>query len=480
MGSTPDSKTSLKFWKGKGKRIFLRLKRRRSGGVSVGKQKDKDVTLERTTTWTEKRGSTLARVFSLRLGQSQLSSEQDLAKPESHPQDDLVAPIIRMLPIEIHLHVLSFLNYPDLLALRRTSRFLSELMHENQTQVIRTIVRTGDERAVVVSRRFPSMIPATMDWHGLSELQYNYRVSVDLARHLADFIQTEILKRTSERSRERFARQYRNTQTQLVPPVLLLVHHFRRFRVQYVESLRRLRCAGNRHISRRRALVESLRLEERLLKDYPPELLLQAQHLYMFLMPAFYRYMRPPSYAGRIERSLRGWTMDAPSEEHYAILATIGGLEQMERLWRVKPYSRRRKDFDRWIESVKRPQHLDGESDPRHDDKASLSIGSNDKSSEISPLTSTAGPSPAFASSLEENEMLLANLPNFKSRFTPASVHVLTTKKKISSFDDIMRVGEVVYGLLEHQFAHDDDPLEPEGDAMERRRRADESEEEDL
>ncbi|RAL58604.1 hypothetical protein DID88_003964 [Monilinia fructigena] len=48
-------------------------------------------------------------------------------------------------------------------------------------------------------------------------------------------------------------------------------------------------------------------------------------------MSSFSRRLRPPSYVGRVERSIRGYLKDRPPDEVYATILTVGGLRDKRR-----------------------------------------------------------------------------------------------------------------------------------------------------
>jgi len=81
---------------------------------------------------------------------------------------------------------------------------------------------------------------------------------------------------------------------------------------------------------------------------YDDETLLKAHQVFPLVMASFSRRLRPPSYAGRLERTFRGYLKDRPADEVYTTILAIGGLRQVERFWETKDYNDRRAAVDSW------------------------------------------------------------------------------------------------------------------------------------
>lgn len=81
---------------------------------------------------------------------------------------------------------------------------------------------------------------------------------------------------------------------------------------------------------------------------YDDDLLLTVHQVFPLVLSSFSRRLRPPSYAGRLERSIKGMLKDKPADEVYATIIVIGGLRQVERFWETKGYNTRRAAVDQW------------------------------------------------------------------------------------------------------------------------------------
>jgi len=76
--------------------------------------------------------------------------------------------------------------------------------------------------------------------------------------------------------------------------------------------------------------------------------------IFPLVLSSFSRRLRPPSYAGRLEKTIKGYLKDKPADEIYATILAIGGLRQAERFWETKGYNSRRAAVDIWYGFVTR------------------------------------------------------------------------------------------------------------------------------
>ena len=89
-------------------------------------------------------------------------------------------------------------------------------------------------------------------------------------------------------------------------------------------------------------------LEVQVMNMYDDHTLLKAHQVWTLTISSFNRRLRPPSYAGRLERSLKGYLKDRPADEVYTTILAVGGLRQAQRFWETKGYNARRAAVDTW------------------------------------------------------------------------------------------------------------------------------------
>ena len=93
-------------------------------------------------------------------------------------------------------------------------------------------------------------------------------------------------------------------------------------------------------------------IEKQVMDMYDDDLLLKIHQVFPLVLFSFSRRLRSPSYAGRLERSIKGMLKDKPADEVYATIIVIGGLRQVERFWETKDYNTRCAAVYQWYESV--------------------------------------------------------------------------------------------------------------------------------
>jgi hypothetical protein len=96
-------------------------------------------------------------------------------------------------------------------------------------------------------------------------------------------------------------------------------------------------------------------LESRILQNYPGDVLLQAHQIYQILFAAIIRSLRPPSYAGTIERSFRGWQRPPPANEDIVKLLIFGNLGAVRKVMEKMTYNSRLEALEVFFRSIMRP-----------------------------------------------------------------------------------------------------------------------------
>jgi hypothetical protein len=97
-------------------------------------------------------------------------------------------------------------------------------------------------------------------------------------------------------------------------------------------------------------------IEAKIMNMYDEQTLLRVHEVFPLVISSFCRRLRPPTYVGRVERSLRGYLREKPSDEVHVAILCLGGLRQVERLWEIKGYNSRRGAVDKFYESLTKDQ----------------------------------------------------------------------------------------------------------------------------
>jgi hypothetical protein len=152
----------------------------------------------------------------------------------------------------------------------------------------------------------------------------------------------EIFSRTTEAARLEFEPQSRRMCQRLTPLVFALFHFFETYRDIHVKHL----TYGG--VPLRMQAFTLNPIESQVMAMYDDQTLLKVHQVFPLILSSISRRLRPPSYAGRIERSIKGYLKDRPADEVYSSIVLVGGLRQAQRFWETKGYNIRRESVDVW------------------------------------------------------------------------------------------------------------------------------------
>lgn len=152
----------------------------------------------------------------------------------------------------------------------------------------------------------------------------------------------EIFLKNTEAQRLEFEPMYRRMCQRLLPLVFTLFHFFETYRELH---LRHLSYGG----TPLRLLPYTLNpIESQVMAMYDDQTLLQVHQVFPLVISSFSRRLRPPSYVGTLEKTLKGYLKDRPADEVYSAIISVGGLRQAQRFWETKGYNKRREAVDIW------------------------------------------------------------------------------------------------------------------------------------
>lgn len=158
----------------------------------------------------------------------------------------------------------------------------------------------------------------------------------------------EIFLRTTEAQLKEFEPQHRRMRQRLMPLVFTLFHFFETYRELHVRHL----VQHGTPLNHQAFILNPI--EAQVMAMYDDQTLLKVHQAWTLVISSFSRRLRPPSYAGRLERSIKGYLKDRPPDEVYTTILTIGGLRQAQRFWETKGYNARRTAVDTWYSLVTR------------------------------------------------------------------------------------------------------------------------------
>lgn len=244
------------------------------------------------------------------------------------------------LPIELQAQIIAPLPIHTILDLRQVSKSFHALITLNEAPITR--YHAEHTLPDYTIRLYPLPESKDLNLLYLGGIWHRLHVASKLSAMISLQARKEIFLRTTEPQKLEFQPQYDRMHQRLIPLVFTIFHFFETYRNIYAS-----------HLARRGAPLTRLPytinpLESFVMSMYDDRTLLHVHQVFPLVMSSFSRRLRPPSYVGRVERSIRGYLKDRPSDEVYATILTVGGLRQAQRFWETKGYNARRAAVDQW------------------------------------------------------------------------------------------------------------------------------------
>lgn len=266
------------------------------------------------------------------------------------------------LPNELQIQILCGLQFDELLALRLSNTSFFNLIHQNESPLVRHLIK-NDAPRLLLDLWPPPQIPQAASFAYFLGLTHREIVVRDLATHIADFIMIKICRRTTKSQQEGFHPRYQRIRSRCEPLILTLYHFFESYRnvlmKPVINETSGSRKSGPLYSPSLDQLASPREIEKKIIDRYDTKQLLQVHQIYKLLLAAFVRKLRPPSYAGRLERSLRGWSKTPASQDDIVKVLLLGGIREVKQIIEIKTYSARRKALDDFIEGLTLPKEDD-------------------------------------------------------------------------------------------------------------------------
>ena len=197
-------------------------------------------------------------------------------------------------------------------------------------------------------RLYPLPPPTEINLHYLCGIWHRLHVASKLSIMIARYAVKDIFLRNTPAQLAEFEPQHKRMRKRLMPLVFTLFHFFETYRDLHVRHLMENGIPLNQQ-----AFVLNP-LEVQVMNMYDDHTLLKAHQVWTLTISSFNRRLRPPSYAGRLERSIKGYMKGRPADEVYTTILAVGGLRQAQRFWETKGYNARRAAVDTWYGFVTR------------------------------------------------------------------------------------------------------------------------------
>ncbi|UPK97826.1 hypothetical protein LCI18_008761 [Fusarium solani-melongenae] len=377
------------------------------------------------------------------------------------------------LPNELQIQIISSLPLTDVLNLRLASKSWHTLITLNET----TIARYHLEHHIpaYASRLYPVTDVNEINFHHLCGIWHRLHVAAKLAFLICEWVTKDIFLRQTEAQRLAFAPQHERMRRRLIPLLFTIFHFFETYRKLHLE---RLAENGGQGMKLEPYTINPIEAE--IMSMYDDKTLLRVHEVFPLVISSFCRRLRPPTYVGRVERSLRGYIREKPSDEIHAAILCIGGLRQVERLWEIKGYNSRRGAVDTWVNGLvkEQPRSEGGSKGKRglfgrkkslsHDARSSgtglnrvRSSGSMDDAMDIDVNyifnTSLAAGAPMSPLSSEQAQAMLSDLPVLQQIWLPTAEAIILQRRVVDRPQDIKRNQQVMLDLIQEDGMDDED-----------------------
>jgi hypothetical protein len=194
---------------------------------------------------------------------------------------------------------------------------------------------------------YPLPSPTELNLHYLCSIWHRLHVASKLSAMIARYAVKDIFLRNSPAKLLEFEPQHRRMRKRLLPLVFTLFHFFETYRDLHVRHL----MDGGTPLNQQAFTLNPL--EVQVMNMYDDQTLLKAHQVWTLTISSFNRRLRPPSYAGNLEKMFKGYLkMDRPADEVYTTILDVGGLRQAQRFWEMKGYNARRAAVDTWYSYV--------------------------------------------------------------------------------------------------------------------------------
>ncbi|KAK0618612.1 hypothetical protein B0T17DRAFT_495118 [Bombardia bombarda] len=270
-------------------------------------------------------------------------SLSETAPKQSVPFDQL----FHSLPNELQVEIIASLPLSDILNLRLASRSMHALVSLNEVPITR--YHLDHHVPAYAKRLYPITAKPSLNFHHLCGLWHRLHVAAKLSDLMCEWITKDLFLRNTEEKKREFAPQRERMRRRLIPLLFTIFHFFETYRDLHLKYLAEKNGKG---LLKEPYTINPIETE--IMNMYDDRTLLRVHEVFPLVISSFCRRLRPPSYVGRVERSLRGYLKERPPDEVHVAILCVGGLREVERIWEVKGYNARRAAVDSWYNSLAR------------------------------------------------------------------------------------------------------------------------------
>ncbi|KAF2155191.1 hypothetical protein K461DRAFT_311491 [Myriangium duriaei CBS 260.36] len=237
------------------------------------------------------------------------------------------------LPSELLINVLSNLDLDDLFALRRTNRALNEIITTSGSDVARYWASYKLEQIP----RLLGQVPIDgQHWQHVLRQTRRWNNASNSAEVIKTYIQYKTLLYHNAQRNIRFAPVAKRIRERMTPSLFLISAY-----LSHIKALI-LDLASSDDLSVEcQAHVDAHTIA--MLEGIPVCDLRTLHYMWLFLLWLLNTLISRPTYAGTIERTVRGWTADPLDRCSLARILVFGNLPAIKKLLQLRDYNERRK-----------------------------------------------------------------------------------------------------------------------------------------
>lgn len=375
------------------------------------------------------------------------------------------------------MEIIASLPLSDILNLRLASRSLHALVSLNEAPIAR--YHLDHHVPAYAKRLYPVSEGSSLNLHYLCGIWHRLHVAAKLSYLMCEWISKELFLRDTEEKKREFAAQRERMRRRLIPVLFTVFHFFETYRDRHLKYLTERNEKG--------LLGEPYTtnpIEAEIMNMYDDRTLLRVHEAFPLVISSFCRRLRPPSYVGRVERSLRGYLREKPPDEVHVAILCIGGLRQVERIWEVKGYNARRAAVDNWYNAISRdpiepePKRRRGmlgglkrkkslaalgkvitnePPPPLPRPPGDIGAGHGDRSHNLVFNTSLSAGMPMSPLGREQLKMLLPDLPVLQKIWLETAEAMILDRKIVERPSDIRRNAQIFTDLIREDGVEDED-----------------------